>query len=329
MPFHRIDRRSFIKSGIGAATGLGLGLTACKGLGSRKAGEPLPDFKISLAEWSLHKQLFAKEIDNLDFAETARKVFGIEAIEYVNSFFKDRTVTSSYLKELNQRAADNGVKQLLIMVDGEGHLGDPDQAKRYAAVDNHKKWIEAAAALGCHSIRVNAHSEGDFDDQIMLCADGAQRLTEFAGKFDVNVIVENHGGYSSNGRWMVGLMERVGVDRFGTLPDFGNFYDYDRYQGVREMMPYAKAVSAKSRVFDEAGNETETDYFAMMRIVLEAGYQGYVGIEYEGSALPENEGIAATQKLLERVRKELCMRAGDSDKTKTGGDQGTGESSTT
>ncbi|MBU0754795.1 MAG: sugar phosphate isomerase/epimerase [Planctomycetes bacterium] len=299
-----MNRRAFVRGGALALTGLGLGLSGCKGL--MKGLGMGKDFKISLAEWSLHRALYAKELDNLDFAGTARETYGIEAIEYVNGFFKDKAEDRAYLKQLNRRAADHGVRQLLIMIDGEGALGDPDEAGRTQTVENHKKWVEAAAFLGCHSIRVNALSEGTFDEQIRLCADGARRLTEFAAGFGINVIVENHGGNSSNGRWLAGLMEAVGLPGFGTLPDFGNFYDYDRYLGVAEMMPYAKAVSAKSRVFDAQGNEAETDYLRMMGIVLDAGYRGYVGIEYEGSELPEHEGILATKKLLERARAVLC-----------------------
>ncbi|MHC4943575.1 MAG: sugar phosphate isomerase/epimerase family protein [Planctomycetota bacterium] len=300
MGFDGMNRRSFIKTGGVTLAGLGLSLSGCKSFMEWTGLSR--NFEISLAEWSLHRTLFAKEMDNLDFAQKAREDYGIGAIEYVNSFFKDKAEDAAYLKELNRRAADHGVKQLLIMVDGEGALGDPIGKKRFQTVENHKKWVEAAATLGCHSIRVNAQSKGAFEEQIKLCADGARRLTEFAGPFGLNIIVENHGGYSSNGKWVVALMEEVGMPRFGTLPDFGNFYEYDRYQGVEEMMPYAKAVSAKSHAFDKWGNETKTDYFRMMGIVLDAGYRGYVGIEYEGKELPEHEGILATKRLLERVR---------------------------
>lgn len=298
-----VDRRSFMRAGAFtfAGLGLGLGFAGCKGLGFG-SGEK---FRISLAEWSLHRALYAKEMDNLDFAKTAKEVYGIEAIEYVNSFFKDKAEDKAYLDELNKRAEGHGVKQLLIMIDGEGWLGDPDDGKRKLTVENHKKWVEAAAHLGCHSIRVNARSKGSDEEQMKLCADGARKLTEFAGGHGINVIVENHGGLSSNGEWLAGLMKRVDMPRFGTLPDFGNFGDYDRYKGVEEMMPFAKAVSAKSHDFDEKGDEKHTDYFRMMKIVLDAGYRGYVGVEYEGKVLSEKEGILATKRLLERVREPV------------------------
>jgi len=267
-------------------------------------------FGISLAEWSLHRALFAGELDNLDFPALTRNEYGLDAVEYVNSFFKDKANDTSYLTDLKTRADDNGVKSLLIMCDGEGALGDPDDEQRTVAVENHYRWVEAAKFLGCHSIRVNAQSDGAPEEQRDLAADGLRRLTEFAANHEINVIVENHGGISSNGEWLASVMVAVDHPNCGTLPDFGNFRIeegvwYDKYQGMTELMPFAKAVSAKSHAFDEHGNETNTDFEQMMRIVLDAGYRGYVGIEYEGSDLPEPEGIHATKALLERTRNVL------------------------
>jgi sugar phosphate isomerase/epimerase len=292
-----VNRREFLISGAASAAGV---LAAQLPAVARAA--PAAPFKISLAQWSLHRALRAGELDNLGFAQVARKEFGIEAIEYVNAFFKDKAKDAAYLAEMNRRAKDHGVYQHLIMCDGEGNLGDPDAAKRTQAVENHYRWVEAARTLGCAHIRVNAASAGAFDEQQRLAADGLRRLCEFADPHGINVIVENHGGLSSNGQWLAGVMKLVAHPRVGTLPDFGNFYDYDRYQGVADLMPYAKAVSAKSHDFDEAGNETRTDYARMMRIVLDAGFHSWVGIEYEGDRLSEREGIAATQRLLERFR---------------------------
>ena len=267
-------------------------------------------FEISLAEWSLHRTIFGGKLNNLDFARTAKQEFGIDAIEYVNQFFKDKAKDAAYLAELNKRAADAGVKQLLIMIDGEGNLGDPDEGKRRQAVENHFKWVEAAKALGCHSIRVNAGSAGTYEEQLQRAADGLRKLSEFAATHKLNVIVENHGGLSSNGAWLAAVMKMVNLPNCGTLPDFGNFRIggdqwYDRYKGVEELMPFAKAVSAKSHDFDKDGNETKTDYARMMKLVLAAGYSGYVGIEYEGGQLDEYAGIRATKALLEKVRTQL------------------------
>lgn len=270
-----------------------------------------PWFKISLAQWSLHRALKGGTMDNLDFAAVTNREFGIDAIEYVNQFFKDKAKDKAYLKELNFRALDNGVTQNLIMIDGEGALGHENETERAKAIDNHKQWVEAAKALGCFAIRVNAASSGSYEEQMERAADGLGRLTEFARPFGIAVIVENHGGLSSNGEWLAGVMKKVGKPACGTLPDFGNFNlgngeQYDRYKGVRELMPFAKAVSAKSHDFDAEGNETHTDYPRMMKIVMDAGYRGYVGIEYEGGGLDEFAGIRATKKLLERVRDDLA-----------------------
>lgn len=300
-------RREFLKKGAVLAGILG---TTALGGAAAKAGTTQPLFKISLAQWSLHKALFAKEIDPLDFAKIARNEFDIEGLEYVNQFFKDKAEDQNFLAELKKRAGDYGVRSLLIMCDGEGQLGDPDASARTRAVENHHKWVEAAKYLGCHSIRVNAASAGSYEEQVKLAADGLARLAMYASKFGLKVIVENHGGLSSNGSWLTQVMKTVNLRNCGTLPDFGNFRIngdewYDRYQGVRELMPYAYAVSAKTHDFNELGNEAHTDYYRMMKIVVDAGYRGYVGIEYEGSQISEMEGIAKSKELLLRVRDVL------------------------
>ena len=298
------NRREFLASSLIGAGGLAAGRVFAADPEPAPAKSPL--FRISLAEWSLHKTLFAGKLDNLDFPRAAREQFGIEAVEYVNQFFKDKAKDADYLADLAGRAADEGVQNLLIMCDGLGNLGDPDDKARTKAIENHHPWVEAAKRLGCHSIRVNAASKGSFEEQQKLAADGLARLAEFAAQMELNVIVENHGGLSSNGTWLAGVIEQVGRPNCGTLPDFGNFGDYDRYQGVTELMPFAKGVSAKSHDFDADGNETRTDYRRMLKIVTDADYRGWVGVEYEGGKLPEDEGIRATKRLLEKVRTELA-----------------------
>jgi sugar phosphate isomerase/epimerase len=296
------NRRGFLRHTALA----GAGLAATSLLKNRSKADDKPAaFKISLAQWSLHKSLFTGKLKNLDFAQQATTEYGIDAVEYVNQFFKDKAKDQTYLAEMKSRAADQGVKNVLIMIDDEGYLGDPDAAKRIKAVENHYPWVEAAKYLGCHSIRVNAYSKGTPEEQAKLATDGLRRLSEYAMPFGLNIIVENHGGLSSNGKWLMGVIKGVNLANCGTLPDFGNFQDYDRYVAVEEMMPAAKGVSAKSHDFDAQGNETKTDYRRMMKIVLAAGYHGYVGVEYEGSKLSEPEGIRATKKLLEQVRVEL------------------------
>jgi len=272
-------------------------------------------FNISLAEWSLHRSLFDGKMDNLDFPATAKNEFGITAVEYVNQFFKDKAKDTSYLDEMNNRCDDLGVDQLLIMIDGEGAMAGTDEGKRKQAIENHYKWVEAAEYLGCHSIRVNARGDGSREEQKKAAVDGLGRLSEFAEDYDINIIVENHGGYSSDGQWLTEVIAQVDMDNCGTLPDFGNFCiesnnsgcgdEYDRYKGVRQMMPYAKGVSAKAGYFNEEGMETRIDYSRMLNIVKESGYSGYIGIEYSGDQLSEYEGITATKKLLERVGAEI------------------------
>ncbi len=271
-----------------------------------------PLFDISIAQWSLHKAFFAKQADPMDFAKIAKEEYGIEAVEYVNQFYKDKKGDDATMKELKKRADDVGVKSVLIMCDGEGALGDADEKKRQQAVENHYRWVEWAKYLGCHAIRVNAQSSGGYWEQVNRAADGLRKLSEFGATHDISVIVENHGGLSSNGAWLAEVMRKVDHPGCGTLPDFGNFrvagpkIQYDRYQGVADLMPFAKGVSAKSHDFDRDGNEIYTDYRKMLPIVLSFGYRGYVGVEYEGNQLSESAGIKATKKLLETVRAELA-----------------------
>ena len=249
---------------------------------------------------------------NLEFPVVTKQTWGIDAVEYVNSFMKEESRDPAYVAELKRITESEGIRNVLIMCDGEGRLGDPDDAARTLAVENHYRWIEIARELGCHSIRVNAASEGDWNTQRDLAADGLARLTSFGAEAGINVIVENHGGISSNGAWLAEVMRTVNHPMCGTLPDFGNFNMgeenggwYDIYQGVTELMPFAKAVSAKSHNFDAQGNERDKDYMRLMRIVLDAGYRGHVGIEYEGREISERDGITATQELLLRCREAL------------------------
>ena len=333
----KMDRRRFLQTGAvlgaAAATGCmdGAGPDAESAAVDSAAADAGPLYRISLAEWSYYRELFGPglsaladgsfrddpsvlyqgELDHLDFPARARS-HGIEAVEYVNTFFFDRARDEDYLAELKMRCDGEGVTSLLIMCDAEGDIGAPDAAARAQTVENHHKWVEAAAFLGCHSVRVNAASAGSFEEQQKLASDGLRALCEYADGYDVDVLVENHGYLSSNGEWLAGAIAMVDHPRAGTLPDFGNFktsYEpeewYDRYQGVTELMPYACAVSAKSYDFDEAGNETTIDYEQMMRIVLDAGYRGWVGIEFEGR-MAADVGIVKTRELLERLRDELA-----------------------
>ncbi len=320
-------RRIFIKTASQMAVGVSfLGIAACnnKMNSAASANTNILDtkglfFKLSLAQWSLNKSIFGKKMDNLDFAAKAKNL-GFEGIEYVNQFFFEKAKDMDYLKEMKMRADGSGVKNLLIMIDREGGLGEPDEKMRREAVEKHYKWVDAAKFLGCHSIRVNAFGKGSAEEVAKGAVDGLGTLATYAKNVGLNVIVENHGGYSSNGKWLSDVMQQINMPNCGTLPDFGNFCikrdsgqewggkcveEYDRYKGVEEMMKFAKAVSAKANNFDENGNEVETDYMKMMKIVKDAGYRGYVGVEFEGSKMGEEQGIIATRDLLIKVGKAL------------------------
>lgn len=267
-------------------------------------GRQEKSFKISLAQWTLVRELRNGKIDNLDFAKVAHD-HGIHAIEYVNQFFIDKANDASYLAEMKKRAEDLDVTSVLIMCDKEGNIGDPDQAKRKEAVENHRKWIDAAKALDCHSIRVNARSAGSWEEQVKLAADGLRSLCEIGEKENIHVIVENHGGLSSNADWLSEVMQTVDHPQCGTLPDTGNFRisgdeTYDSYLGVQKLMPWAKGVSIKDKVWDANGNQSDLDFSRMMQLVVDAGYHGHCGIEFGGL-----EGLTEARESLETARDEI------------------------
>ena len=308
------SRRTFLRDSGLIVAGLSLyGLSSCGNENQKSNVEnvEIPEglfFKISLAQWSLHKALQAGKMDNLDFAAMAQKDFGISAVEYVSQFFQDKAKDKAYLAEMKKRADDNGVKSLLIMIDGEGDLGSTNDEARTKAVTNHYQWLDAAKALGCHSIRVNAAGQGAAGDVAQAAVRSLQQLGEYAAQLELNVLVENHGGYSSDGRWLSLIMKALNMPNVGTLPDFGNFCiekdengkcinEYDRYEGLQDLLPFAKGVSAKSYTFDEQGKETTIDYGKILNLVNDVGYTGHIGIEFEGEG-SEVDGILATKRLL-------------------------------
>ena len=293
--FQDVSRRQFLTQ-----TGLAAGALT-SGAAWAKDVAPL---QISLAQWTINRELRSGKIDNLDFAKVAAE-HGIHAVEYVNQFFMDKAKDAKYLGEMKKRAADQDVKSLLIMCDREGNIGDPDSAKRKQTVDNHRKWLDAAKFLGCHSIRVNAGSSGTWDEQVKLAADGLSRLTAIGAKLGLNVIVENHGGLSSNADWLVEVIKKVDHKRCGTLPDFGNFRikpgeSYDSYRGMQKLLPFAKGVSVKDRVWDDKGKQFELDYDRMLKLVHASGFRGYCGIEFGGYA-----NLTASRKKLQTAISKL------------------------
>ena len=303
-----MDRRKFITRSLTVGAGLAFANPAFGSITSSPFATQ--SLEISLAQWSLHRKLFAGDMDHLDFARMSQG-FGCVGLEYVNAFFKDKATDVSYLKEMNRRAEDHQQKNILIMIDGEGGLAEKNAKKRLVNIENHYKWVEAAQVLGCHAIRVNLSGGVDRLDAQKAGIDSLNRLAEFAKPFDVSILVENHGGFSSDGSWLSNVMQNVSRENIGTLPDFGNFCierkeqecisAYDRYQGMSELMPFAKALSAKSHAFDEQGNETQSDFFKMIQIAKENQYSGYVGIEFEGTIDSEEEGIIKTKNLLDKA----------------------------
>lgn len=315
------SRRSFLQQSLLGSGALMLGTSACQPAPTKTPA----GLKLSLAQWSLHRTLQAGELDHLDFPATAKREFGVSAVEYVNTFFggkilpfKEAGKNAKYLNELLKRSRDEGVDNHLIMVDDEGALALPDDAQRLPTVENHKKWVEAARLLGCKTIRVNLHGEGSSEDKKTASIDSLSRLGEFAKPLNINVVVENHGSDSSNGAWIAAVMQEVGMPNVGTLPDFGNFCIshpwgqtqdpceemYDRYQGVEEMLPFAKGVSAKTYDFDAKGEQPKMDYKRLLDIVKKSGFEGYIGIEFEGKNQSEAYGIRKTKALIERYWSE-------------------------
>lgn len=320
-----------------AATFLFLGFTSCKNqdqtkrtdenTGHQTEGKDSLFFDISLAQWSLHKPIYDGKLDPMDFAQKASEL-GFNGIEYVSGFYAERIKNAQDPQSEMQRVLDSlkakneefGVENLLIMIDGEGDLAVTDSVARDQAVENHKKWIDAAAYLGCHSIRVNLFGSENPEEWKKASIDALSQLANYGAQKNVHVLVENHGLLSSNADLLVEVMKEVNSEYCGTLPDFGNFClkreggerweaecveEYPRYEGVRKMMPFAVAVSAKSYSFNAEGDEELIDYKKMLHIIKEAGYTGFIGVEFEGEDIPAQEGILATKELLIKAAKQL------------------------
>lgn len=303
-----MKRRSFIKRSI-------LGTSALTTVPLLSFAPSSKKLKISLAQWSLHRTFQSGKLDPVDFAAIAKNSYDIDAVEYVNGFYQNRGSDESFWKDMRDRAAQSGVNSLLIMVDDEGDLGISDDNSRRKSVENHFKWVNAASIMDCQTVRVNAFGEEDKSAYRAAIVDGMGQLAEYAAQSNINIVIENHGLYSSDAKLITGIVEEVNMPNFGTFPDFGNWClsakwgttqgdcdrVYDRYQGVREMLPYAKAVSAKSYNFNENGEDTKINYYMMLDIVKNSDYDGYIGIEYEGEVLGEHEGILTTMALMKKA----------------------------
>jgi L-ribulose-5-phosphate 3-epimerase len=303
-----MKRRRFIRSSVLGATAL-----AMNPLGAHSPkGKAL---QISLAEWSLHRSFGDGTLDPADFAAIAKETYQLDAIEFVNGFYLKQAGDESFWNSMKVRSANAGVKNLVLMVDDEGDLGDAREKTRLQSVENHYKWVHAAKLLGCPTMRVNAFGDSDRETYRQAIIDGMSRLAAYAAKEDINIVIENHGLFSSDAALIAGIIREVNMPNFGSFPDFGNWClsakwgstqgdcdrVYDRYQGVSELLPYAKAVSAKSYNFNEKGEDTTIDYYRMMKIVKESDYSGYIGIEYEGTQKSEHEGILITKELMTKA----------------------------
>lgn len=280
--------------------------------------------RLSLAEWSLHRAIEKGDLDHLDFSRIAQEVYGFDTVEYVSGLFGSSSLqpaaslrSHGYLQQLLRNSSNAGISNHLLMIDHEGPLAAADTTARLRAVDAHRKWLDAAAFLGCRHVRVNLHGEGTRQQKFDASVDSLLRLAQLAGPLGLNVLVENHGNESSDASWLVAVMQRVGLPTVGTLPDFGNFClthawgttqepcaeAYDRYLGVEQLMPFAKAVSAKSYDFDENGLQPMIDYQRLVNTVTLAGFTGYIGVEFEGFTQDEPSGIRKTRALLEKCLK--------------------------
>lgn len=306
------NRRTFIKK-----TTLLSAVVALPSLYAFKTKSEITMPKISLAQWSLNRAFFGKTLDPINFAKIAKNDFDISAIEYVNQFYTENASNETFWHEMAIRASDEGVESLIMMVDEEEKLGDLNAKKRKKAVEDHYKWVHAAKLLDCHSIRVNAFGEGSPDELETSLIDGLSRLTEYAAKENINVIIENHGLHTSNANFMIGIIKAVNNPYLGTLPDFGNWClnaewgstqktknctnVYPPEEGMAAFLPFAKGVSAKSYSFDEQGFDTMIDYQKLLRLVKDSDFDGHIGIEFEGENMSEPEGIKATKALIEKV----------------------------
>lgn len=305
-------RRTFIKKTTLAAVAATMpSVYSC----NIKSKDTIP--KISLAQWSLNKAFFDGSLDVKNFASISKNNFGISAIEYVNQFYTANATNEKFWSDMTKRATNEGVRSLIMMVDEKEKLGSLDNNKRKTAVEDHYKWVNAAKILGCHSIRVNAFGNGSREELKTSLVDGLGRLTEYAAKENINVILENHGLHTSDATYMTGIIKQVNNPFLGTLPDFGNWCTsaewggtkehqnctniYNPAKGLVEFLPYAKGVSAKSYEFNNEGFDTVIDYSKLLKLIKESDFNGYIGIEYEGEGLSPSDGIKATKTLIEKI----------------------------
>lgn len=273
-----------------------------------RADSHKPWLKLAVQQYSFNRQLRSGELDLLDFPKTVVNGTGIRALEYFNGHMEDKVGNTRYFKELRKRTNDLDATNTMILLRSKPALDSPDPSIRNAAIEGYRPWLEAMRILGGDCVRVDVRSQGDAEAQKQHAINGLRALCKVADQeFDgMNIVVENHGGHSGNGKWVAEVMKAVNLDNCGTLPDFQNFKDYDPYLGVEEMMPWAKIICAKAKDFDSAGNETNVDFRRMLRIVKDAGFSGYIGIEFEGHGVDPVKGINLTRDLILKIMNEMA-----------------------
>lgn len=270
--------------------------------------------KLVLAQWSFNKELFAGQMNTFDFIREAKEM-GFSGVEFVNQFFMDKIEDEAYLDSLRATSEKIGIKNTLLMIDRAGNLGASDEKEREAAVLEHKKWMLAAAHLGCPNIRVNAHGDGSSEEVFEACKSSIAKLLTWGKQRKVGVIIENHGGYSSDGDWLYRLIQELEPYGVASLADFDNWCierengelwgapcvkEYDRYKGMQQLLPSAKSVSVKAFEFDANGLPVKSDFSRMFRLIRDSGYDGYLAVEFEGHGIDAKEGILKTKALAER-----------------------------
>jgi L-ribulose-5-phosphate 3-epimerase len=237
--------------------------------------------EISLAAWSLVRSFRNGKWKLVDLPRICRENLGIGALEFVNQFFENPVL--QYLQTVKRAGKQYEVKFVRIMVDGEGEMAAVEKKDRLASARAHRKWVDIAYELGCADIRCNMRG-GTPDwkndkDLVKRAAEAFNDLLEYARPANIDILIENHGGASSDPDTLVAVMKAVNNPHFGTLPDYGNVnLGDDRYEVMRKILPYAKGVSVKA-AWTADGNNVFGDLEKLIKITQESGFHGFWGIE--------------------------------------------------
>jgi L-ribulose-5-phosphate 3-epimerase len=287
---NNISRRNFFEKSVA----LGGAALAAPSLLKSELMEPTPRMikdDISLAQWALVDEVKSGKWKTVDFAKIAKNDFGLNGIEFVNTLFE--VTTEGYLRRLKKNAADNGVTMVLIMVDDEGDGCSATKEERRQFEINHRKWIDAAAYLGCKAIRTNCRGPQGVskEEALKYSIETYQMMMEYAVPAKISVLIENHGGISNDAGWMVSLMKEVNNLYFGTYPDWRAPADnFDNVDYLLKMLPYAGGMSYRNQPTEELTAK-------MIRLAKDSGYRGWYGIESSGRE-EIKKGIALLRKYL-------------------------------